>query len=75
MNVLDLGFFRAIPSLQHQQAPNSIDELTEAVVDSFNEMGRDKVNNVFLSLQNCLIEVMKSAGGNNYKVPHMGTAS
>ena len=72
MNVLDLGFFRAIQSLQHQQAPNNIDELVKAVVDSFNAMGHDKLKNVFLSLQQCLIEVMKCDGGNNYKLPHMG---
>ena len=72
MNVLDLGFFRAIQSLQHQQTPNNIDELVKAVVDSFNAMGHDKLKNVFLSLQQCLIEVMKCDGGNNYKLPHMG---
>ena len=72
MNVLDLGFFQAIQSLQHQHAPNNIDELVEAVVDSFNAMGHDKLKNVFMSMQQCLIEVMKCGGGNNYKLPHMG---
>lgn len=73
-NVLDLGFFRAIQSLQHQKAPNMIDELVNAVVTSFNEMEKEKLNDVFLSLQNCLISVMKVQGGNNYKLPHMGKA-
>ena len=71
MNVLDLGFFRGIQSLQHQQAPNNINELIEALVDSFNAMGHNKLKNMFLSLQQCLIEVMKCGGGNNYKLPHM----
>jgi hypothetical protein len=71
-NVLDLGFFRAIQSLQHQKAPNVIDELVSAVIASFNEMEKEKLNDVFLSLQNCLISVMKVHGGNNYKLPHMG---
>ena len=31
MNVLDLGYFKAIQSLQHQEAPNSIDELISDV--------------------------------------------
>ncbi|MFI5421695.1 MAG: hypothetical protein ACHQ1H_12070 [Nitrososphaerales archaeon] len=73
-NVLDLGFFRAIQSLQHQKAPKNIDELIDAVVASFNEMDREKVNHVFLSLQNCFINVLKVHGGNNYKLPHMGKA-
>jgi hypothetical protein len=34
-------------------------------------MDHDKMKNVFLSLQQCLIEVMKCGGGNNYKLPHM----
>jgi hypothetical protein len=29
---------------------------------------------VFLSLQQCFIEVKKCGGGNNYKLPHMGEA-
>jgi hypothetical protein len=45
----DLGFFRTIQLLQYQQAPNNIDELIEAVVDSFIVMGHDKLKNVFLS--------------------------
>jgi hypothetical protein len=39
---------------------------------SFGVTGHDKLKNVFLSLQQCLIEVMKCGGGNNYKLPHMG---
>ncbi|XP_047258867.1 uncharacterized protein LOC124891098 [Capsicum annuum] len=31
LNVLDLGFFRAIQSLQYQKAPKKVDELVEAV--------------------------------------------
>jgi hypothetical protein len=35
-------------------------------------MGHNKLKNVFMSLQKCLIKVMKCGGGNNYKLPHMG---
>ncbi|KAM3288111.1 hypothetical protein P3S67_021541 [Capsicum chacoense] len=38
LNVLDLGFFRAIQSLQYQKSPKNTDELVEAVERSFNEM-------------------------------------
>ncbi len=51
-----------------------IDDLVIAVVTSFNEMEKEKLNDVFLSLQNCHISVMKVQGGNNYKLPHMGKA-
>ncbi|KAH0730970.1 hypothetical protein KY289_002158 [Solanum tuberosum] len=71
LNVLDLGFFRAIQSLQYQKAPSNVDELVEAVERSFDEMKVEQLNHVFLTLQSCMIEVMKDNGGNNYKVPHL----
>lgn len=72
MNVLDLGFFRAIQSLQHEEAPTTIDGLIEAVQNSFDRLSVRTLNYVFLSLQQCMIEVMKVFGGNDYKLPHMG---
>ncbi|KAH7841708.1 hypothetical protein Vadar_033271 [Vaccinium darrowii] len=72
MNVLDLGFFRAIQSLQHQEAPQNIDELVAAIEKSFNELTAQNLDRVFLSLQSCMIEVLKDYGGNNYKLPRLG---
>jgi hypothetical protein len=74
MNVLDLGFFRSIQSLQHQRSPRSIDELIEAVRQSYYDINRSTLNNIFLTLQQCFIEIMKCGGGNNYKLPHMPKA-
>ncbi|XP_027099096.2 bifunctional dTDP-4-dehydrorhamnose 3,5-epimerase/dTDP-4-dehydrorhamnose reductase-like [Coffea arabica] len=54
MNILDIGYFRAIQSLQHQEAPNSIDELISAIEKSFNELSSESLNNVFLTLQLCI---------------------
>ncbi|XP_049394876.1 uncharacterized protein LOC125859215 [Solanum stenotomum] len=71
LNVLDLGFFRAIQSLQYQKVPSNVDELVEAVERSFDEMKVEQLNHVFLTLQSCMIEVMKGNGENNYKVPHL----
>ena len=72
MNVLDLGYFRGIQSLQHQEAPKTIDELILAVEKSFDQLSTESLNNVFLTLQSCMVEVMKNLGENNYKVPHIG---
>ncbi|KAH0650418.1 hypothetical protein KY284_030330 [Solanum tuberosum] len=52
-------------------APSNVDELVEAVERSFDEMKIEQLNHVFLTLQSCMIEVMKDNGGNNYKVPHL----
>jgi hypothetical protein len=71
LNILDLGFFRAIQSLQHKEAPNSIDDLLKAVQKSFEEYSTVKSNRIFLSLQSGMIEIMKSRGSNKYQTPHM----
>ncbi|WCJ44147.1 hypothetical protein M5689_024834 [Euphorbia peplus] len=71
MNVLDLGFFRAIESMQHQEAPTNIDEFILAVEKAFEIFPKEELNNVFLTLQSCMVEVMRNVGGNNYKTPHM----
>ncbi|XP_057770758.1 uncharacterized protein LOC130990549 [Salvia miltiorrhiza] len=71
LNVLDLGFFRAIDSLQHQEAPSTIDELVLAVQKAYDIFPVEELNNVFLTLQSCMVEVMRTLGGNDYKIPHM----
>ncbi|XP_059281343.1 uncharacterized protein LOC132035041 [Lycium ferocissimum] len=67
LNVLDFGFFRAIQSLQHTMAPTNIDELISVVEKSFNEMEVERLKHMFLTLQSCMVEVMKDKG--------MGTVS
>lgn len=72
MNVLDLGFFNAIQLLQHQQRCKNIDELIVVIEKAYANLPHEKLNNVFLSWQPCMIEVLKVGGHNNYKVLHMG---
>ena len=74
-NVNDLGQFRAIQSLQVQTACKIIVELIKAVEKSFEELYAVTLDNVFLSLQDCMIEIMKVRGHNSYKLPHMGKAA
>ena len=50
-NVLDLGFFTWIQSLEQKKQTKNIDELINAVEDSFNELNPTKINDVFLTLQ------------------------
>jgi len=71
LNVLDLGFFRSIQALQHKKSPNSADDLVDAVQKSFEEYDTILSNHIFLSLQSCMIEIMKARGTHNYKTPHM----
>lgn len=46
-----------------------------AVNDAFNMLSPMSLNNVFLSLQGCLLETMKLKGHNTYNIPHMKKAA
>jgi hypothetical protein len=71
MNVLDLGLFASLQSLIDETNPTNIEELIESVHQEYRDYDPIILNRVFLTLQGCLIEVMKDRGGNRYKVPHM----
>ncbi|XP_074300833.1 uncharacterized protein LOC141632159 [Silene latifolia] len=71
-NILDLGLFRSIQTLQHEKAPKSVVELVNAVVRSDEEVTPVILNHTWLTLQTCMNEILKNKGNNNYKIPHMG---
>ncbi|VFQ65301.1 unnamed protein product [Cuscuta campestris] len=62
LNVLDLGFFRSIDSLQDQTAARSLTELIQAVTTAYEELSPEKLNNVFLTLQGVMGEVLSHKG-------------
>lgn len=70
-NINDLGWFRALQSLQIKYNTKTIDELVAAVLKSYEEICPKSLNNVFMSLQCCMVEIMKVKGKNSYKTPHM----
>ncbi|KAL7116842.1 hypothetical protein ACP275_03G031400 [Erythranthe tilingii] len=74
LNILDLGFFCAIQSLQTKEPVKTVDELIAAVVKSFEDFPSTKSNRIFLTLQSCMIEVLKIKGCNKYKIPHIKKA-
>ncbi|XP_057811614.1 uncharacterized protein LOC131025846 [Salvia miltiorrhiza] len=70
-NVNDLGFFRAIHSLQDDKTAKTLDELLANKMSSFEELTPQTLNNVFLTFQGCYSEMLKVKRGNDYKIPHM----
>ena len=74
LNVLDLGFFNSIQSLQHEASPNTIDELIDCVQHAFNKLEANTLNNVFTTLQTCMESIMLTGGGISYKIPHLNKA-
>ncbi|XP_057791301.1 uncharacterized protein LOC131008437 [Salvia miltiorrhiza] len=60
-NINDLGWFRAIQSLQTESVCTNVDTLVEAMKRSFDELSPTTLNKV--------------KGHNSYKIPHMGKGS
>ena len=73
LNLNDLGFFNALQSFYYMRCPSSnAMELIEMVRECYDEYPINKINRIWLSLQCCLNEIIKSSGNNQYKLPHMG---
>ncbi|KAF0685854.1 Aste57867_22306 [Aphanomyces stellatus] len=70
-NVLDLGFFNAIQSLQHQKVTRSVEDLVAAVEDAFAELDWRVLDKTFMTLQKVMEEAFKINGDNAYKLPHL----
>ncbi|KAK9740214.1 hypothetical protein RND81_03G019600 [Saponaria officinalis] len=74
LNTNDLGYFRALQSLQSAKKANNVDELVNSVMQVFNDYSPTKLNRIFLTLQSVMVEIMKAKGHNNFSIPHMGKA-
>lgn len=72
LNILDLGFFAALQSLQHEFAPNDLEELIAATEKAFEDMTSTKLNANFLTMQQVMEKVIEVYGAKRYKIPHMG---
>ena len=60
LDVLDLGYFTSIQSLQHQSCPTNTNDLIKSVEDTF------------YALMKVMESVMLAEGKNSYNLPHMG---
>ncbi|KAF0692796.1 Aste57867_16158 [Aphanomyces stellatus] len=58
MNVLDLGFFRAIQTLQSEKSSRSLEEIVSATESAWLEVSMNTLNKNFVTLQSCLKEVI-----------------
>jgi hypothetical protein len=76
-NVLELGYFNYIESHQKkkkkkkQPITNTITELVGAVEESFMELDRLTLNELFVTHQRVLEAIIMNDGGNKYRLPHM----
>ncbi|XP_021752523.1 uncharacterized protein LOC110718029 [Chenopodium quinoa] len=71
MNVLDLGFFRSIQSLQHKKMAKTPDQLIKAVEDAFSELPHNRLFKVWVTLCHTMNQILKSKGSNRFQPPHV----
>ena len=72
-NILDLGFFRSLQSLQFQQEPATTTVgLMNNVRRAFDEYDPKLLNRAFITHQDCMGQIIEEKGGNDYSISHMG---
>ena len=71
LNVLDLGYFASIQSIQYQCSPANIDELIQCVEEAYWSQPTVTTEKIFLSYQMAMESIMEVNGSNNYKLQHM----
>ncbi|XP_074314417.1 uncharacterized protein LOC141649631 [Silene latifolia] len=75
LNILDLGFFRSIQSLQDEKPAKTVEELVNNVTQAYEEETFEILDNVWLSLQACMVEIIQKKRHNNYLLTHLAKAA
>ena len=70
VNLLALGFFRAIQSFNDAVLRNE-EELIEAVSDAYDKYPKEKINQTWLTLQCCFNKIITHHGDNDYHIDHI----
>lgn len=71
LNVNDLGFFRALDAERLEENSRNLRELVNNVTEAFWNFDPVQLNKIWLTYQQCMIEIMRCEGKNTYKLPHM----
>ncbi|KAF0718363.1 Aste57867_1744 [Aphanomyces stellatus] len=75
LNVLDLGFFASIQSLQYKSMSRTVDDVIRSTLAAFEHLSYESLENVFLTFQAVLRLVLEHDGDNHFKLPHLKKAS
>ena len=70
VNLLDLGFFRAIQSF-NDAAPKNEEELIKSVGEAYDNYPKEKLNWTWLTLQCCFNQIITHHGDNDYNIDHI----
>ena len=70
VNLLDLGFFRAIQSF-NDAAPKNEEELIQSVQRAYTNYPRTRLNRTWLTLQSVFNQIILCNGDNEYDIQHL----
>lgn len=70
-NILDLGFFNSIQSLQYKTPTAEIDGLITAVNTAFHEVSYMTLDKCFITLQKVMEAAIAHGGGNDFQLPRV----
>ena len=73
VNLLDLGFFRAIQGFNDVSSKNE-EELIQLVQDANENYPQHKLNWTWQTLQSCFNQIILHHGDNNYSIEHISKA-
>ncbi|KAF0698312.1 Aste57867_11065 [Aphanomyces stellatus] len=71
LNVLDLGFFASIQSLQYKVVSQTVEDVIQVTLLAFQVLCPQKLSDVFLTLQAVMRLVLEHNGDNHFKLPHL----
>ncbi|XP_021741923.1 uncharacterized protein LOC110708123 [Chenopodium quinoa] len=72
LNVLDLGLFNVIQSIQYQSFPKNLMELIENVKEAYDLFNPVLNKHCWITLQCCMEKILNHFGGNHFTPPHKG---
>ena len=73
VNLLDLGFFRAIQSF-NDALPKNEEEVIQSVQDTYENYPQYKLNRTWLTLQSCFNQIILHHRDNDYSIEHISKA-
>ncbi|KAG3111742.1 hypothetical protein PI125_g8844 [Phytophthora idaei] len=69
-----IRLFNAIQGIQNRVPIHGIDDLITVVQAAYKDMSADTLDNIFLTLKDCMRCILHQKGGNQYALPHFGKA-
>ena len=70
VNLLDLGFFRAIQTF-NDTAPKNKEELIQSVQEAYTNYPRKRLNRTWLTLHSVFNQIILCNGDNDYSIKHL----